>query len=235
MEPILIKPAFSPASPKMPAFNLDNINMLKMLPRVPKIVVVADIETSGPNKQQNYMLALGASVFMPQTDVPVAEFFCGMFPPIPGCGFDPKTKVEFWDKHPEVLVDIGAARVPATVAMDTFVAFILALQADSIVFLSDFPQFDFGWLDFYLESYSSSATPSYLLRGVGPEVAINADDMTRQALRDASTKWVDTAAAAKVIGFEYYNNPSPHSANADARTIGINWLRMCAATGVKVL
>ena len=202
------------------------------------LVYGVDIETSGPCKDSNYMLELGAVAYAYLPDgaghgwYALSCFNAALEPPSPAHCFDAKCKGEFWDMPANAahLAEIQSRALPPAVVMTAFVAWLDSFCAKRMVQVSDLPQFDSAWIDLYHERHTKKGGTLYL-RYPQMHSAVCTDSMMRAVTGDALSQWVSTADACRAVGVEHFKPEHAHRAVHDAHGICVNFLRVASASG----
>ena len=198
-----------------------------------KVVYYAvDLELSGPSKDTNFILQIGAAAF---ADGKVIDTFSvSMDAPTQLHGFDSKTMRDFWSSNMDLLARLQATAVSPREGMRQFTTWLDVMASlGRLRHLTDFSQFDSAWLDLYHERYTDMKCPLYL-RYPSIHVALNVDDMYRVVLKDATTPWVDTQAVCLAAGVPMFKGPQKHDAASDALEIGTNFFNIATALSWKV-
>lgn len=135
-------------------------------------IIAIDIEGSGPNLVQHFMLEFAASLIKIGADKPTDTYYVSLEAP-PNTTWSVETLADFWAKPdkktgvaPIYALNERRAKNPKVkpeVAMDQFVDWIRARNAEiearggRLIIVSDTAGYDVKWIDYYLSHYSTKA------------------------------------------------------------------------------
>ena len=173
-----------------------------------------DIETTGASMANNYIIALGACA-VDADGKELDRFYAALLPPSAHHTFEQRCMDEFWSKQMDKLHRYQSDGQDPTVVMSTFNIWIR--QWKNPVFITDFPEFDIGWINLYLALYAD-ALPLYMINGFRP--AINADDIYRGNLNSGG--WNTTRRIADKYNYKILDET--HHPTEDATAIVTNFV-----------
>lgn len=189
-----------------------------------KVFLAIDIETTGQHYTKNAIIEIGATVMDSERELSTFHGFLTM----DGRAFEKRCYDEFWSQHLDKIAEIQEKASHPTTTMENFCNWFdcMCLAYPNLVVLSDFAEYDLGWLNYYISNYTSRPCLYYHTTTDGYSFTLPID--THSAYQAALAilqpgsdhKW-NLEKALEIQNNQFSNN---HNSLEDACNIAANYI-----------